>query len=201
MNKSSTFFIELCPTCVYLYILSIPLRLGRCFYFFPISNGLLSRRLNYMASEFQPRSYHVTNVALHVAATGLFAVLARTLTPHARLARTAAPLLFAAHPIHTEAVAGVVGRADVGAAIFFLGALLSYMRYCGCSRGNVNGSAGGRVGRKAWLGAALVSATLSMLTKEHGITALAVCAAYHIFVHAKLRPRELLSILTEVSPT
>lgn len=158
---------------------------------------VLSFRLNYMASEFQPRSYHVTNVALHVAATGLFAVLARTLTPHARLARTAAPLLFAAHPIHTEAVAGVVGRADVGAAIFFLGALLSYMRYCGCSRDNVNGSAGGRVGRKAWLGAALVSATLSMLTKEHGITALAVCAAYHVFVHARLRPRDLLSILTE----
>lgn len=155
-----------------------------------------------MVSEFQPRSYHVTNVALHVAATGLFAVFARTLTPHARLARTAAPLLFAAHPIHTEAVAGVVGRADVGAAIFFLGALLSYMRYCGCGRGNglsVGAMTGGKVGRRAWLGAALVSATLSMLTKEHGITALAVCAAYHLFVYAKLRPREVFSVLTEVS--
>lgn len=158
-----------------------------------------------MVSEFHPRSYHVTNVALHVAATGLFAVFARTLTPHARLARTAAPLLFAAHPIHTEAVAGVVGRADVGAAIFFLGALLSYMRYCGCSKGNGSpmggGGSGGRVGRRAWLGAALVSATLSMLTKEHGITALAVCAAYHIFVYAKLRPKDLLSLITEVSNT
>lgn len=158
-----------------------------------------------MVSEFHPRSYHVTNVALHVAATGLFALLARTLTPHARLARTAAPLLFAAHPIHTEAVAGVVGRADVGAAIFFLGALLSYIRYCGCGRGSSGdggaGGGGGRVGRKAWLGAALVSATLSMLTKEHGITALAVCAAYHIFVHAKLKPRDIFSILTEVSLT
>ncbi|XP_066954615.1 protein O-mannosyl-transferase TMTC2 [Macrobrachium rosenbergii] len=156
---------------------------------------VLSFRLNYMVSEFNPRSYHVTNVALHVAATGLFAVLARALTPHARLARTAAPLLFAAHPIHTEAVAGVVGRADVGAAIFFLGALLSYMRYCGCGRGSA--ALGGRVGRHVWLGAALVSATLSMLTKEHGITALAVCAAYHVFVHAKLRPKEVFSILSE----
>ncbi|XP_069943334.1 protein O-mannosyl-transferase TMTC2-like isoform X2 [Cherax quadricarinatus] len=159
---------------------------------------VLSFRINYMLSEFQPRSYHVTNVLLHVAATGLFAVLARTLTPHARLARTAAPLLFAAHPIHTEAVAGVVGRADVGAAIFFLGALLSYMRYCGCVRAHGNEVAGGRaVGRRAWLGAALVSATLSMLTKEHGITALAVCGVYHVFVHAKLRPRELFTVLTE----
>lgn len=155
-----------------------------------------------MVSEFHPRSYHVTNVALHVLATGLFAVFARTLTPHARLARTAAPLLFAAHPIHTEAVAGVVGRADVGAAIFFLGALLSYMRYCGCGRGNgfsLGVATGGKVGRRAWLGAALVSATLSMLTKEHGITALAVCAAYHLFVYAKLRPREVFSVLTDVS--
>ncbi|KAK4302948.1 hypothetical protein Pmani_025007 [Petrolisthes manimaculis] len=162
---------------------------------------VLSFRLNYMVSEFHPRSYHVTNVALHVAATGLFAVFARTLTPHARLARTAAPLLFAAHPIHTEAVAGVVGRADVGAAIFFLGALLSYMRYCGCSKGNGGSSSGGRVGRKAWLGAALVSATLSMLTKEHGITALAACAAYHIFVYAKLKPKDILSVITEVRQT
>ncbi|CAL4083341.1 unnamed protein product, partial [Meganyctiphanes norvegica] len=155
---------------------------------------VLSFRLNYMFSEFAPRWYHVTNVALHVAATGLFAVVSRTLTPHAPVARTAAPLLFAAHPIHTEAVAGVVGRADVGAAIFFLGALLSYMRYCdacGSSSGVTSG------GRRAWLGAALVSATLSMLTKEHGITALAVCAAYHLFIHARLRPREILSILTE----
>ncbi|XP_076036055.1 protein O-mannosyl-transferase TMTC2-like isoform X2 [Oratosquilla oratoria] len=154
---------------------------------------VLSFRLNYMWAEFSPRTYHVTNVALHVAATGLFALLARVLTPHARLARTAAPLLFAAHPIHTEAVAGVVGRADVGAAIFFLGALLSYIRYCGCGRSG----RGGAVGRRAWLGAALVSATLSMLTKEHGITALAVCAAYHVLVHAKLRPRDLLLVLTE----
>ena len=40
-------------------------------------------------------------------------------------------LLFAVHPVHTEAVAGVVGRAEVLSAVFFFAALLSYRRHVG----------------------------------------------------------------------
>ena len=38
-----------------------------------------------------------------------------------------AALLFAAHPIHTEAVAGVVGHAELLSAAFALLALITYM--------------------------------------------------------------------------
>lgn len=41
-----------------------------------------------------------------------------------------AAALFATHPIHTEAVTGLVGRAEVLAAIFYLLALFAYAR-CG----------------------------------------------------------------------
>ena len=167
-----------------------------CFYF-------LSNRLNYLIAEFQPHVYHVTNVLLHVLATGLFAVFAKALTPHSPIARTAAPLLFAAHPVHSEAVAGVVGRADVGAAIFFLGSVLAYMRYCGgrCSftQVGVRSPSVSATGGRLWLGVSLGSAALSMLTKEHGVTVIAVCAAYHIFVHARLKLRDLPALILEVS--
>ncbi|KAH9642472.1 hypothetical protein HF086_007604 [Spodoptera exigua] len=39
-----------------------------------------------------------------------------------------AAILFAVHPIHTEAVTGVVGRAEMLSSLFFLGALLCYAR-------------------------------------------------------------------------
>jgi hypothetical protein len=39
---------------------------------------------------------------------------------------TFASLLFAVHPIHTEAVAGIVGRADLLAGFFFLLSLIAY---------------------------------------------------------------------------
>ncbi|KAA0190184.1 hypothetical protein HAZT_HAZT005264 [Hyalella azteca] len=92
---------------------------------------VLSFRLNYLLGGFEPLTYHATNVLLHVLATFLFATLTKAIAPpQARVFGAAAPLLFAAHPVHTEAVAGVVGRADVGAAIFLLLALISYIRHC-----------------------------------------------------------------------
>jgi len=39
-----------------------------------------------------------------------------------------------------------------------------------------------------------------MLTKEHGVTVLAVCAVYDLFVHSKLKPKELPLALFQVSP-
>uniref|UniRef100_A0A1B0D4L6 Uncharacterized protein n=1 Tax=Phlebotomus papatasi TaxID=29031 RepID=A0A1B0D4L6_PHLPP len=71
---------------------------------------VLSFRLNHLLGGFRPFGYHLTNVLLHAVATGLVLKLARQLlAPGWGPAVTGA--LFAAHPIHTEAVASVVGRA------------------------------------------------------------------------------------------
>lgn len=40
-----------------------------------------------------------------------------------------AGLLFATHPVHTEAVAGIVGRADLAACNFYLLSFLSYVSH------------------------------------------------------------------------
>jgi hypothetical protein len=38
--------------------------------------------------------------------------------------------MFALHPVHCEAVAGVVGRADLLAAVFFIAAIFSFKSHC-----------------------------------------------------------------------
>src|SRR5580704_561099 len=71
--------------------------------------------------------YHLMNLLLHAAVTLLlYLVLRKILESFASgtiVAWTAA-LLFAVHPIHTEAVASIVGRSELLAAGFLLAAWL-----------------------------------------------------------------------------
>ncbi|KAG8187125.1 hypothetical protein JTE90_004871 [Oedothorax gibbosus] len=146
---------------------------------------VLSFRLNYALSGFDPWSYHFTNVLLHTAATALFTALASSVFCYSSLPTLVAGLLFAVHPVHTEAVAGVVGRADVMASVLFLLSLLSYIRYCKYRD------------KRLFLYLCLVFAAGSMLTKEHGVTVLMVCAVYDLFVVHRLHPKDFLVILNQ----
>ncbi|XP_036375551.1 protein O-mannosyl-transferase TMTC2-like [Megalops cyprinoides] len=147
----------------------------------------LSFRLNHALGGLEPWGYHLVNVTLHAAVTGLFAGLSRLLLGGGRWTLMAG-LLFASHPIHTEAVAGVVGRADVGAALCFLLSLLCYARHCELRPGSAP---------RRWplLLASLALAACSMLWKEQGVTVLAVSAAYDLFVFHRLRLRQVLDLL------
>jgi hypothetical protein len=78
-----------------------------------------------MISGFNPHSFHLVNVLLHTLATYLFVVFSKGVLP-TRLSVLLAGIIFALHPIHSEAVAGIVGRADILAAVFFLLALLAF---------------------------------------------------------------------------
>lgn len=151
----------------------------------------LSFRLNYAVHGLRPRGYHLLNLALHTLVTALFTALARPLLGRGPWGLLAG-LLFASHPVHTEAVAGVVGRADVGAAVFFLLSLFCYMRHCG-----LGWVARTRpVGRRwAWMLGALGCAAASMLWKEQGVTVLAVSAVYDLFVFQRLRLRQVFALL------
>ena len=70
----------------------------------------------------RPWAFHAVNWVLHALVSALVAELARRLSG-VRVAY-AAGLLFAAHPIHVEAVANVVGRAELMCAAGVLGALV-----------------------------------------------------------------------------
>ncbi|HYJ32617.1 MAG TPA: hypothetical protein VE326_05305, partial [Candidatus Binatia bacterium] len=108
-------------------------------------------RLEWFAGIGNPSFYHLTSVVLHAVATWLFYLLIRGVIAGGVGAEDAgagtragtgagtgagtrggmgaaiamgASLLFAAHPIHTEAVAYVTGRADLLATACALGALV-----------------------------------------------------------------------------
>jgi hypothetical protein len=101
--------------------------------YWPVSFGgsmwrpavLTSFALDYRVSE-NPHWFHVTNVLWAAIATGLFALLASELG--GALVGLIAGLLFAVHPVHVEAVANVVGRAELMAAAGYAAALLCALR-------------------------------------------------------------------------
>lgn len=84
---------------------------------------LFSLALNYAVHGYRPLGYHVANIALHAAVCLLVWQFARRLVQDEAVA-TVAAVLFAVHPVHAEAVANVVGRAEVLAALFLLLGLL-----------------------------------------------------------------------------
>lgn len=142
----------------------------------------LSYRLNYLIGGLEPFGYHLVNVLLHSMATALVTYTASRLF-HKFIPSLITGLLFACHPIHTEAVAGIVGRADIMACIFFLLSLNFYMSYC-IMRCVNHGH-----GRTKFLLLSVLFATMSMLTKEQGITVLAVNVTFDIIYNYHLRKR------------
>ncbi len=84
---------------------------------------MFSFALNYAVGGLAPAGYLAVNIALHTLMTALLWRLADRLVGDRRVAAAAAGL-FAVHPIHVEAIANVVGRADILAAIFLTGGVL-----------------------------------------------------------------------------
>lgn len=82
--------------------------------------------LDWAVSGGSPAWFHAMNVLWNAAACALvFRFLCAFADPPVALAGA---LLFASHPVHTEAVANVVGRAELMAAVFCLAALTIWVR-------------------------------------------------------------------------
>jgi len=116
-----------------------------------------------------PAGYHWVNFALHALNIALVCALALWILGELRLA-VAVAALWAVHPVLTESITNVVGRADLLAAFGVLAALACHIR-AGSARG----------GRRAWWLAALATATLvGMFSKESAIVAPAVILLYDL---------------------
>src|ERR1700726_2425081 len=78
-----------------------------------------------------PFLFHLVNLVLHAAVTWLLYLLLQTIlrsSPGGNTAAFVSALLFAVHPIHTEAVASIVGRAELLASGFLLAAWILHIR-------------------------------------------------------------------------
>jgi tetratricopeptide (TPR) repeat protein len=73
-----------------------------------------------------PWLFHLVSILAHAAACALVFLLLERLA--SQTVAFAAALLFAVHPVHTEAVANVVGQAELWVALALLSACLLYVR-------------------------------------------------------------------------
>jgi len=84
--------------------------------------------VDYHLWGFHSVPYHVENVLLHAFAAVLFwRLLRRLAVPGAWLAGA----IFALHPVMVESAAWITERKNVLSLVFYLGALLAYLRYTG----------------------------------------------------------------------
>jgi tetratricopeptide (TPR) repeat protein len=97
--------------------------------FRPVAFATLA--LNWALSGAEPFSYHLVNLVLHAGATWLLFLLLQELlgsTLEGKTVAFVAALLYAVHPIHTEAVAWAVGRAELLAAGFLFAGWILHLR-------------------------------------------------------------------------
>jgi len=127
----------------------------------------LSLALQYALHDVRPFGYHAVNVAFHVINVLLFYVLANYLFRSVHIAVSVA-LIFGLHPVQTEAVNGIVGRAELLSAFWSLLAWLFYIR-SGVGQG-------GRLNRVYVF--SLLFALLGMLSKENAVCLVGVLVVY-----------------------
>jgi len=87
--------------------------------------------LDWKVGGGRPFLFHLVNLLLHGGVSVLWYVLLRTALQAYRYGKAVAliaALLFAVHPIHTEAVASITGRSELLAAGFLLGAWILHLR-------------------------------------------------------------------------
>lgn len=100
--------------------------------FSPIAPGLyrpvltVSYAIDFALAGLAPTVFHFVNILLHALASGAFFLLAFRVLQSFFPAFVAA-LLFALHPVHTEAVAWVAGRSELLAALFVFLSVLFFV--------------------------------------------------------------------------
>ncbi len=119
----------------------------------------LSFALNAMGAEPDPQSFRWVNLLLHVLA-GLLAWRFASLVLADERAGLFAGLLFAVHPVHSEAVASAANRTELLAAVAVLGALLCHFR---------SWKVPSRERLRWWLGSAACT-VIALGSKESAIT-------------------------------
>ncbi|CAH1782005.1 unnamed protein product [Owenia fusiformis] len=146
---------------------------------------VLSFRLNhYISGGLHPRGFHIANILLYGLLCCLLLPTVHSLIQawpeHFTLQRYQATflavLMFAVHPVHTECVAGIVGRADLLCAICFCLGFLAYKQSIE-QEGDPSSKS-----KLSWLLLCGGITAIGVLCKEQAITVIGVCSAFDILV-------------------
>lgn len=93
---------------------------------------LITYSFDYALWELKPAGFHFTNIVFHLIATLLLFRILLYLSEQYENGKAGAFLgavIFAVHPIHTEAVSWVSGRTDLLATMLFFASFLYYVKY------------------------------------------------------------------------
>jgi protein O-mannosyl-transferase len=122
-------------------------------------------RLNYALFGGNPMPWHLTSVTLHTVATCFVFFLARRLSRNLSVPVIAA-LIFGVHPVHVEVVAWISDACDSLMTIFFIAAVLCFIK------------AGDHKRPRIWIAASLFCYALALLAKEPAASLPLVIFAY-----------------------
>ena len=154
----------------------------------PVVN--MSLLLNYQLNGLDVMGWHIFNTLFHILNSLLvYALIFHTLSmpllseKYSGISRRMAffgALLFAVHPIQTQAVTYIISRTELLAAFFYLSTFFLYIRYRRTKKiGNLIG--------------AVITAFLAMGSKEHAVTLLAMLLLYDFVFMSEGRIRNVLS--------
>jgi hypothetical protein len=140
----------------------------------------LSYLFNYaiLGNGVAPAGYHWVNFALHAVNIGLAYLLGLLLLGRRRPAFAMAAI-WAVHPVLTESVTNIVGRADLLAGFGVLAGVLCYARSARMA------------GRRAvpWQCALMLAAAIAVFSKESGVVTIAAVFLYDVAFCRSAPPR------------
>lgn len=131
----------------------------------------VSYQLNWLISGLEPFGFHLTNILLHAINALLVARILFQLTDKKWLSIFAG-LIFAVHPLHTEAVVWLAGRKDLLSGTFFFAALTFYLS---SAKGN----------KRAYI-LSILFFVLALLSKVIAVTLLGVIVLHLLYSGRKL---------------
>lgn len=129
----------------------------------------ISYAIDYKFSGLNPLGYHISNILYHTITSILVYLIVRLLNKNVSVSLFAS-LLFAAHPIHTDAVTYISGRRDILSTLFFLLGFYCFLRH----RANK---------RIVYIILAFLAYLLGVLSKEMAVTLPLIFFAYDFYYH------------------
>jgi len=135
---------------------------------------MTSYAADYFLWGLSPAGYHLTNIMFHIAAALAVFWFVWTISEKRYLSLISAAL-FTVHPVHTEAVSYISGRADSMALFFMLIALVFYVRGIERQQFSLSAIAG-------------ISYVCALFSKETALFLPVIVVFYHIALNKKFRP-------------
>jgi tetratricopeptide (TPR) repeat protein len=142
---------------------------------------MMTFAIDYASGKSNVEIYHLTSIILHILSAFSIYLLVNLLFRE-RLISLLTGTLFLIHPVQTEAVTYISGRADLLVSLFIISSLIFYIKYLESKS-------------KRLYGLLLISYVFALLSKENSLIFPAILLLYHYGFRKGFKIREFSPIL------